>query len=99
MDTTTHVTPRTIIYGGETWMLHLNGAIERPGLVRPNAATWRVLGAVERNNFGAIVRRYTLAEVLSGGVPWKWKNGKQRTFIRDFDHGSTREWRSGHSVR
>jgi hypothetical protein len=58
--------------------------------------SWRVLGAVTRNNFGAAVRYWTLAELLADpyGVPWHFKNGKQRTFLQDFDHGSRREWRS-----
>lgn len=54
-----------------------------------------------RNNFGLVTRRYSLEEVLGdpGSIPWQFKNGKQRTFLMDFDHGSFREWGSpGHYV-
>ena len=88
--------PRTINYGSEYWRLHEDGAIERPGLVKPNASTWRVLKAVEYNNFGNVVRVYPLSQILAdpASIPWQFKNGSQRTYIRDFDHGTTREWRS-----
>ena len=84
----------TIRHGSEYWLLHSDGAIERPGLVRPNAATWRIVGAVAYNNFGSVVRRYTLNDILSGVyIEWQFKNGHQRPFVRDFDHGTMREWR------
>ena len=57
---------------------------------------WRVLGAIERNNFGNVVRRYSLEELLQGGIQWTPKNGAQKVFLRDNDHGGIREWRGGH---
>ncbi len=92
---------RTIRHGSEYWKLHVDGAIERPGLVAPHAASWCVVGAVARNNFGQIVRRYSLADILrdSAAIPWQFKNGKQRVFVRDMDHGTLREWRCpSHSI-
>lgn len=87
---------RTINHGSEYWKLHNDGAIERPGLVMPDAATWRISSAVERNNFGYCVRRFSLEEILSdpAGIPWHFANGKQRVFVQDIDHGTLREWRS-----
>lgn len=88
---------RTIVQGGEYMRLHDNGQIERTGRnsVAPSGQ-WRVTGAVQRNNFGAAVRRYTLQEILDAPdkIPWRFKNGKQQTFITDLDHGTSREWRS-----
>lgn len=92
---------RTIEHGWEVWLLHDDGAIERPRLVAPNASTWRVVGAATRDNFGNVVQWWSLEQILTnpGGIPWKFKNGKQRTFVQDMDHGTRREWRSpGHRV-
>jgi hypothetical protein len=72
--------------------MHPDGAIERPGLVTPNAATWRVTGAVKRNNFGHVTLRYSVADIQRGGIPWQFKNGRQRVFVTDFDHGAYRQW-------
>jgi hypothetical protein len=80
-----------ISYGGETWYADDAGRIERPGLVS-GSDSWRIVGAVERNNFGHVVRRYSLADVLSGKVAaWRNKNGTQRVFLCDCDHGTYRE--------
>lgn len=89
---------RTIKYGSEYMTLHENGGIERNinGFnIRPTGQ-WAVTGAVTYNNFGKVVQTYTLRQILDDprSIPWKFKNGKQRTFIRDFDHGTNREWRS-----
>ena len=89
-----------IYTGDDTYLLHSNGQVERPGLVKPSEA-WRIVGAVEHNNFGRAVRRYTLAEILSDpdSIPWRYKNGKQRVHLCDFDHGGYRVWMSpAHSV-
>ena len=83
-----------ITRGDETWYLHHDGGIERPNRVAPNAATWRVAGAETLNNFGHCVRRWSLSEILAdpAGIPWHHKNGSQRTFVFDVDHGSNRMW-------
>jgi hypothetical protein len=56
---------------------------------------WILRGAVERNNFGNVVRRYSQAEVLSGNIVWHHRNGKQKVFLLDIDHGTNREMGSG----
>jgi len=60
-------------------------------LVR-GSASWRIIGAVTCNNFGHVVKRWTCREVLDTpeAIPWKWKNGKQRSYLLDYDHGSNR---------
>jgi hypothetical protein len=88
---------RTIRRGGEYMKLHDDGAISRPSLPAPYngpSGTWTLTGAVELNNFGAVVRTWTLQDVLNdpGAIPWLHKNGKQRTHITDLDHGTRRMW-------
>jgi len=88
---------RTIVYGNEYMKLHDNGYITRPeiGMHTPSEQ-WRVVGAVSRNNWGQVTKRYLLSDVLERpeSIPWHFKNGKQRTRIIDFDHGTHREWHS-----
>lgn len=87
---------RTIEHGSEYMKLHADGCISRPQIHMGPSGQWRVTGAVTRNNFGYITRRWTLDEIIAnpGAIPWRFKNGAQRTFIQDFDHGTMREWRS-----
>jgi len=86
---------RTIYYGNETWVLHEDGAIERPRCFGPDAKRWRVVGAVRVNNFGQEVERASLADILAGKVKsWTHKNGKQSWHVIDFDHGTHRVWMS-----
>jgi len=94
---------RTIQPNG--WTIHDDGNVQRHDVPSPYdqpSGQWRITGAVTRNNFGYITRRYSLAEVLAdpAAIPWKSGNGKQRTFLTDYDHGTNREWRNpGHFVR
>lgn len=63
---------------------------------------WRIDGAVEyRKVFGndVVTRRYTLQDILDEKVPFQYKNGKQRCYIRDYDHGTYRVWSGSHDVR
>lgn len=85
---------RAVIYGNETLHIHSDGCISRPALKMSPSGQWKIRGAVERNNFGIAIRRYTLADILDHGdkLPWTFKNGKQRIFMQDFDHGALREW-------
>lgn len=85
---------RVIRSGAEYMTLHADGTISRANW--PVSGKWRVTGAVERNNFGAAVRRYTLDDILRDprAIAWRCKNGAQRTFLCDLDHGTPREWRS-----
>jgi hypothetical protein len=59
------------------------------------SADWRVTGAVEYGRGytrGLIVRRYSLEDIMCGAVPWFYRNGKQRCYVVDNDHGHTRVW-------
>ena len=91
-----------IQYGSEYMRMDESGNISRPAIRMPASSQWRVTGAVERNNFGHIIARLTLADVKAAcnSIDWQYKNGKQRIFVTDFDHGTAREWRCPkHSVR
>lgn len=90
---------RTIKSGSHYYSLDDQGQISSPGWSA--SGQWRVIGAVEINNFGYNVRQYSLKEILQSpeSIPWKWKNGKQRVHIIDLDHGTIRTWMSPtHSV-
>lgn len=86
---------RTIVSGHERMTLHHDGTITRENGFRGSQA-WRITGAITYNNFGRVTRRYTLNEILADPkvIPWRFKNGKQRTFLQDIDHGTPREWRN-----
>lgn len=86
-----------IRHGAEYWTADEAGRITRPGLVT-GSDSWRIVGAVARNNFGHVVARYTLADLLRGNIAWTHANGKQRVFALDYDHGTIREWRNSHAV-
>jgi len=83
-------------YGDEYMGVTAAGLIGRPAIGMAPSGQWKLLGAVERNNLGGWVRSWTLAEIRAApeSIPWRFKNGKQRVFIRDLDHGAVREWRS-----
>jgi hypothetical protein len=94
----------SIQYGSEYMRANHKGQIMRSDdgfrtfSVSPSD-NWRITHAVRRNNFGNIVERFSLADIIAGGIQWKYKNGSQRVFLKDFDHGGYREWRSpSHSV-
>jgi len=89
---------KTIKHGSEFWHLHDNGCITRPGIFSIPSGQWRIVGAVRLNNFGRIVERFSLEDILRGGIQWKHKNGSQRVFVQDFDHGSIRQWGNSHSI-
>ncbi len=84
---------RTIQPNG--WTIHPDGRIQRHDVPSPYnqpSDTWKVTGAVTLNNFGHPVRYWTLQEILDdpGQIPWKHKNGKQKTHLMDIDHGTRR---------
>lgn len=85
---------RDIYHGIEVMRLHEDGTVSRPAIGMKASGHWLITGAVTRNNLGVIVRRYSLAELLSNPrvIPWQFANGKQRTFVQDLDHGTRREW-------
>lgn len=57
---------------------------------RTPSGKWTLLEAVEFGR-GAlwqnVVRRFTLDDIIHNRVPWFFKNGKQRCFIKQSDHG------------
>jgi len=98
---------RKIFYGSpvkEIWDLNEKGQLSRvcsDGSVVSPSDRWVVLGAYRYNKLGYAVEFYSFATILAAPdkIPWKWKNGKQRTFIVDWDHGARREWRTPHEVK
>ncbi len=90
---------RVIVSGSRYYDLYPDGRIASKD-TKPSS-DWLCTGAVTRNNFGRVSRVYSLAEIILNApeIPWKFKNGKQKTYITDLDHGTPREWGSpGHSV-
>lgn len=86
----------TIVKGGEYMSLYPDGSIGRPKIDMLPSGEWKITGAVTLNNLGGITRRYSLAEILArpSAIPWLHKNGKQKTFVEDLDHGTRRLWGS-----
>lgn len=69
--------------------------------VKPSP-NWRIDGALEfRKVFGneVISKHYSFQDILDGKVPFQYKNGRQRCFIKDYDHGACRVWTGSHDVR
>lgn len=58
---------------------------------------WIFDGAVRINNFGHIVKRFSADFIRqnANGLDWLHKNGKQRLFLCDIDHGTYRIWITG----
>ena len=54
---------------------------------------WLLRGAVDYR-FGRVWNIYTLEDIRARKVPWKYKNGKQRCHVIDYDHGTYRVWMS-----
>ncbi len=80
------------VYADETFVVNDKDQFSRPKLIREyNIAyasdDWKLLGAVEFK-FGNIIRHYTVDDIRNNKVPWHYKNGKQRCFFRQYDHGS-----------
>lgn len=73
----------------ETMIVDEQDRFVRPAIGLPPSGKWTMRGAVEVR-FGRIIRCYTMADVREGRVPWFWKNGKQRCFVADTDHGTSR---------
>ena len=89
---------KTIKHGKEYWKLHVNGQIERPGIYGPSNS-WKVVGAVRLNSLGHVIEEANLDDILSGKIKeWQHKNGKQKWFIIDFDHGTKRQWTIEHCI-
>ena len=59
---------------------------------------WLLTGAVEYK-FGRLHKRYSVEDIRAKRVPWFYKNGKQRCFITDRDHGTDRVQMSPRLIR
>jgi hypothetical protein len=70
-------------------IVHDDGRVEIKGQFGPSD-TWRIAGAVRFNNFGHIVQRYSLTEVLKSDLRCRHKNGKPRIYLTDLNHGTHR---------
>jgi hypothetical protein len=90
-----------IRHGAEWMALHADGCVSRPAIGMGPSESRRVVGAVRLNNFGRVVARVSLADILARKVrDWQYKNGKQRWHIVDVDHGTYRTWMNPtHEVR
>ena len=53
---------------------------------------WELMGAVRFNNFGYVVETMPVTMLKEHIKDWQYKNGKQKWFIRDYDHGTHRIW-------
>lgn len=86
----------TIVQGSEHMDLYVDGSVGRPAIQMQPSGEWKVIGAVTLNNFGNVTARYSLQEILfnPSAIPWKYKNGRQKTFVEDVDHGTRRRWAS-----
>ena len=82
------------IYSGSNFYQFNNkGEIYGP-YVKPSGE-WLLLGAVRYNNFGTqVVERCPFKEIKKLNGQWKYKNGKQKWYIQDLDHGTKRTWMS-----
>jgi len=47
---------------------------------------WAMTGAIEYK-FGNVFKEYSMEDVWDKKVPWFYKNGKQRCFVVQYDHG------------
>lgn len=85
---------KTILYGNEHMEMDKEGQITRPSInMAEPSGQWKITGAVRMNNFGHIVDRVSLKDILSGIIKdWQYKNGKQKWHVTDLDHGTHRIW-------
>lgn len=85
-----------IEYGNEYMKANEKGLISRKCLDWHYSKQWKIIGAVRYSNFGYIVESWTWEQIKENPskIQWKYKNGKQRVHIKDFDHGAIRVWMS-----
>lgn len=82
----------TYYHGNEYMAVDAGGLVSRPEIGMPASCQWKVTGAVRFNNFGHVVERATLSQILSGKLKgqWQYRNGKQQWHVADLDHGTHR---------
>lgn len=90
-----------IVKGNEVMFADEEGNISRPQIGMKASGQWELTGAVRYNNFGGIAERWSLTDIKYGPtIQWKYKNGKQRVYATDWDHGTNRIWASpSHSIQ
>ncbi len=77
---------------GEAYRIEDNGAIVRldvPGF--KSSGQWLMLGLVRVNSTRLAVSRLGITREWLDANPLRYKNGKPRYTIRDYDHGTTRD--------
>jgi len=78
-------------------IVNLDGQVQRLDIaLKQPTEHWRIIAAHTYNNFGNITRIYSLQEILDNPakIPWRHKNGKQKTRLLDNDYGTIRIWQS-----
>jgi hypothetical protein len=81
-----------IVRPNETFFVNERNQIfrTRPGNETTPSDDWKLLGAVEfgrGKNSESVIKHYCMADIRLGRVVWTYKNGKQKAFYQQYDHG------------
>lgn len=79
-------------YGRSIYVVDDSGYISAIGQ-EPSGA-WQIIGAERYNNFGKPVEYLDFHNLHRINGQWRYKNGAQKWFLVDLDHGTKRVWRS-----
>ncbi len=79
------------VQAGETFVVNELNQFSRPKLIASDGIgypsnQWLLSGAVEFR-FGRPIKQYSVDDIVNKRVPWFYKNGKQRCFFTQYDHG------------
>ena len=83
----------TAAYDREVYAVNEEGEIARPRIGLRPSGKWRARALVRFSNFGQIVQRVPFEnweQFIQQGVEWRYKNGKPRYYLEDWDHGTVR---------
>lgn len=86
---------------GERYSVDSENNIGRPQIGIKASGQWKLLGVFRLNNFGRVVDRAELDYLIEPGGTLSqtellfYKNGKPKWFVRDYDHGTLRQWGAG----
>jgi hypothetical protein len=75
----------------EHYRVSLNGFITRHCLGWQCSPQWRLRGLVRYNNFGYRVEFVPFPQCMKI-TDMRYKNGKAKWRVADYDHGTNREW-------
>jgi len=84
---------RLINKNREVYEVEDAGEIGRPKINLKPSGQWRAVALVRFSNFGQVVQRVPFEdweEFVKQDVLWRYKNGKPRYFLEDWDHGTVR---------